>query len=277
MQVFDLPYPKSESRMEVFISSLATGVAAYVFLLIFQPFGTSSFSDARLIRILLPYFLIVFSGFYLVNVTQLQRAGRWNFGREILKTVFIVGVCAVLAYFYNTWWVSKVSVSLINFFYMLAYTFSVAVPICSVYILARFIYLSRPGKKDQNLRETSVGPVSVGLEDDSKPIPEIRINDFAVAEHDLLFIESTDNYCTFYYHCNSGISSVLIRTTLKAVLEQVKSADIVRCHRSFIVNLQMVKSAGGNAQGYRLVLQDRNFTVPVSRKYMSELRRVLDN
>ncbi|WP_442872813.1 LytR/AlgR family response regulator transcription factor [Bergeyella sp. RCAD1439] len=90
-------------------------------------------------------------------------------------------------------------------------------------------------------------------------------------------MESADNYCTFYYQDHFGIKKTLIRTTLKSILEQTQSEKILRSHRSFIINLKKVISIKGNAQGYKLRLQNCDYEVPVSRKYMEEVKSQLND
>lgn len=272
--IFDLSYPKSKSKKEVLISSILVGISAYLFLLVFQPFGTNSISDFKLVKILFPYSLIVFSAFYFVNLFSLKKIEKWNLGKEITKIIVIILLCSTLGYFYNSLIISKVQLSFLNFLYMFFYAFSIAVPICSIYVLARFIYLNH--KNNRSAAAASEKIASVEIVDNIISKNQIRINGFTINEDDLYFIESTDNYCTFYYWDNSGIKNILIRTTLKSTSEQIKSKNIIRCHRSFIVNLKKVKTVKGNAQGYKLKLENTDFEVSVSRKYMEDVKNILN-
>ncbi|SEK41944.1 LytR/AlgR family response regulator transcription factor [Parapedobacter koreensis] len=273
--IFDLSYPKSESKKEIFISSIFTGISVYLFLLVFQPFGTNTIPNLKLFKILFPYFFIVFTVFYLVNLFSLNILKEWNLGKETLKVTCIIFLCSVLGYLYNTLLISKVDLSFLNFVYMFLYTLSIAIPICSVYMLTRFIYLSNQNKKIAS--ELSEKITSKKVTDELTSENKIIINEFVVNENDLYFIESTDNYCTFYYEDNSEIKKILIRTTLKSTLEQIKSENILRCHRSFIVNLKKVKNIKGNAQGYKLKLKNIDVEVSVSRKYMEEVKNIVNN
>ncbi len=274
MTAFDFSYPKSESKKEILISSIFSGVSVYLFLLIFQPFGTNGISNLKLIQILFPYAIIVFSGFYFVNLVSIKKKTKeWNLRMEILKTTIIIFLCSLVGYFYNTLFISKVDLSLLNFGYMLFYAFSIAIPICSVYILARFIYLNKHYEKSASKLSKKLKPIELV----NKPTNQIIINDFRVQENDIYFIESADNYCTFYYQNNSEIKSILVRATLKSVLEQIKSENVLRCHRSFIVNLKKVKEIKGNAQGYKLKLENCDYEVSVSRNYAEKVKFKLNN
>ncbi|MEQ9561412.1 MAG: LytTR family DNA-binding domain-containing protein, partial [Woeseiaceae bacterium] len=60
----------------------------------------------------------------------------------------------------------------------------------------------------------------------------------SVALSDLLYLESQDNYVAVV-HTDKGIRrGTLIRSTLKRIETSLDEPMLVRCHRSFIVNLQ---------------------------------------
>ena len=53
-------------------------------------------------------------------------------------------------------------------------------------------------------------------------------------------------------------------------------SKIIRCHRAYIVNLNLVKHADGNAQGYKLSLPETDFQVPVSRAYIQKVLELFE-
>lgn len=82
---------------------------------------------------------------------------------------------------------------------------------------------------------------------------------------DLLYIESDDNYSTVHWKNGHGIEKKMLRVNLKNVEAQLDNGFIVRCHRSFIVNINSITHVGGNTNGYKLSIRDTEITVPVSR------------
>jgi DNA-binding LytR/AlgR family response regulator len=111
---------------------------------------------------------------------------------------------------------------------------------------------------------------------------------FTVAPANLLAIESSDNYCTIFYVQNHALAKELIRSSLSRLENQlpVKQSVVahsrldlidtlpgpfVRCHRSYVVNLDRVDRVLGNAQGYKLHLLNGQLMVPVARKYNDTL------
>ena len=63
----------------------------------------------------------------------------------------------------------------------------------------------------------------------------------SVAKENLLYIESADNYICIWYHKNDVLKKQLMRITMKEISEQLADSNIVRCHRSYMVNLDLVK------------------------------------
>ena len=65
------------------------------------------------------------------------------------------------------------------------------------------------------------------------------------------------------------LKKVTHRVTLLSFEIQLKEVfSLVRCHRSYMVNLNKVKNISGNAQGLKLELINHSEIIPVSRKYI---------
>lgn len=85
----------------------------------------------------------------------------------------------------------------------------------------------------------------------------------------LLYIESADNYATIYYLNKSRLSRFLIRNSLKWMEENLtKETPLVRCHRSYIVNIDKVKILKKIKGGLVLELDAESTPdIPVSKTY----------
>jgi hypothetical protein len=82
---------------------------------------------------------------------------------------------------------------------------------------------------------------------------------------DLLFIEADDNYSTVYWKEGQGIQKKLLRVNLKSIENQINNSFAIRCHRSYIVNVNAISNITGNTNGYKLQILDTEFFIPVSR------------
>ena len=89
---------------------------------------------------------------------------------------------------------------------------------------------------------------------------------------ELLYIESADNYSTVYYLRHDAVVKQMIRGSLKRFESQITFPFIIRCHRSYIVNLKQVNHIKGNAQGYKIEFKtELSDEIPVSRSYSKTL------
>ncbi|MDR3653859.1 MAG: LytTR family DNA-binding domain-containing protein [Paludibacter sp.] len=85
----------------------------------------------------------------------------------------------------------------------------------------------------------------------------------------LLYVDSADNYATIHYLNKSKLSHFLIRNSLKWMEENLTNeSPLVRCHRSYIVNLDKVKVLRKTKDGIFLELDAINTPdIPVSKTY----------
>ncbi|MBU0490114.1 MAG: LytTR family transcriptional regulator [Bacteroidetes bacterium] len=95
---------------------------------------------------------------------------------------------------------------------------------------------------------------------------ESSTGNFEFLLSEIIAIEASDNYCTFYLFKGEKLNKSMQRVSLKSISEQLDGEeDIFRCHRSFMVNLNFFEKIHGNAKGYRMKLANLDFEVPVSR------------
>jgi DNA-binding LytR/AlgR family response regulator len=91
----------------------------------------------------------------------------------------------------------------------------------------------------------------------------------SIVLENLLYVDSADNYATIHYLNKSKLSHFLIRNSLKWMEENLTLASpLVRCHRSYIVNLDKVKVLRKTKDGIFLELDAINTPdIPVSKTY----------
>jgi adenylate cyclase len=92
---------------------------------------------------------------------------------------------------------------------------------------------------------------------------------------DLLYIEAQDNYCNVFYHKEGKVATQLLRATLADLEKQLVHPEIVRCHRSYVVNRMVGFQLKGNSKKYYLT-SDRlpETEIPVSRSKGQALSEV---
>ncbi|HRW95326.1 MAG TPA: LytTR family DNA-binding domain-containing protein [Bacteroidales bacterium] len=94
----------------------------------------------------------------------------------------------------------------------------------------------------------------------------------SIKKDSLLYLEAADNYVSVWYLSKNGVTKYLIRNTLRQMEERFEHTSVVRCHRSFMVNLDQVKIAKRTRNGIVLDLgTDKVPDIPVSRTYAERI------
>jgi len=97
---------------------------------------------------------------------------------------------------------------------------------------------------------------------------------FSIQMDALFYIESDTNYITIFYSNQGKLEKYLMRSSLKTVLEQNKNDNLVRCHRSYIVNFEKVKLYKKDKEGGIIELSDDSLpSIPVSKSYIENVLR----
>ena len=139
-----------------------------------------------------------------------------------------------------------------------------------LYALFVFSVLLRQKSKElKEMRDSSV------IRDDraksNVPLPfydekgELKVT---IHKSNLLYIESADNYVYLWYINKETVSRLLIRNTLKTLEYQLAKTNIMRCHRSYMINLDhvsMIRKEKGNL--YAVFDVSDVVDIPVSGSY----------
>jgi hypothetical protein len=94
---------------------------------------------------------------------------------------------------------------------------------------------------------------------------------------DLLYLESSDNYVSIKYLQNAHPKSVLIRNTLRNIEKTFENSSLLRCHRSYIVNIKRVSMVRKEGVSMKLLIESpNNEIIPVSRGYQNTVKDYFD-
>ena len=99
---------------------------------------------------------------------------------------------------------------------------------------------------------------------------------FTLHPNHLLCIKSDGNYLEVFQYRENMLHKDVIRLTLQEAAQQLETIPrLLKTHRAYLVNLDRVTKATGNAQGYQLEVTHLPFTVPVTRKHLPAFREAL--
>jgi len=93
---------------------------------------------------------------------------------------------------------------------------------------------------------------------------------FSLLSGSVVLIESTDNYVTIYYLNDKNLRKFMLRNSLRQIASMLEKYRIVRCHRSYIVNLRYIKILKQTSKSIKLQIPALdNKIIPVSRTYLN--------
>jgi len=98
---------------------------------------------------------------------------------------------------------------------------------------------------------------------------------FSVRKDYILYLESADNYVTFFYQPESELKKEMVRTSMKKMEDLLLPYGLVRCHRSFMVNMENVQWMKKQGRNYLIKMKNCEMIIPVSRSYHSRLRSLI--
>lgn len=92
---------------------------------------------------------------------------------------------------------------------------------------------------------------------------------FSIKKDDLLYLEAADNYVIIHYLDNKKLAKYMIRNTLKRFEAELPNAGLVRCHRSYMVNMDNVKMIRKGKDGLIIGFESPvELSVPISKTYL---------
>ena len=99
---------------------------------------------------------------------------------------------------------------------------------------------------------------------------EMRLS---IRRENLVLIESADNYVCVHYLSDQKVKKTMVRNTLNRVSEHLQGTRIVRCHRSYMINLDHAQVLHRDKEGIFIELGIEGLpNIPVSRTYADNVR-----
>ena len=101
---------------------------------------------------------------------------------------------------------------------------------------------------------------------------------FSVKMENLLYLEASDNYVSIYYLNKEKVTRFMLRNSLKNLEEDLKGTELVRCHRSYMVNYEKVKVIRRGKDGVRLELDlPSAIDLPVTKTYLENVMKAFSH
>ena len=266
------PYYLNDDRKNTWLIA-GLSVFVTVFLIVLLPkewIWIKKFSLIGVVIFIVVYPTIVWAPKWFPNIVN---PDRWTVGKYLGYTVLqlmVIGIlCSVLTHALNfhptmTFWMNM------KYFFLDMMMYGTISIVLFTFILRNVmlknslrqaLHANAELNKIRNLPgRTDTGLIrnTVTIQSDTSETADLNV-------HDFIFAEASDNYSILYWQSDVGLQKKMLRVNLKSIEAQLNSADVVRCHRSYLVNTAMITAVEGNTNGYRLSLRHTDLTVPVSR------------
>lgn len=252
---------------------------ALLFINLYQPFNSSDWFPISDFEYFMYSSLLTLTGLMVVVIsrvimyfyTKKRTITYWHFALWILAEIFSMSIIYTYISFTldNTkdfWTVLNSSAQNTSLVLLLPYTIST--------LFFAWDEKNRQLKELKELSGTLSGSSPEDEEDETKKKNIVSFSDdkgeirLSIKKDTLLYIESADNYVYIWYMGKKGVTKFLLRNTLKSIEDKLSGTNIIRCHRSFIVNFDQVKVAKKTRTGIVLDLDIDNVPeIPVSKSY----------
>jgi len=263
--------------------ALMCSLCTVLVLFVFQPFGTyESQLSYKYLRLsgygFVTFFAVFFAG--MVEIELSKHKQKIPYYTQLIISLYVTIIALfnhsyfVVAIFNHWQWQNQ----MMFIFYVIALA---VFPITIMYLSEKRRFDSVASNNSRDIKSTieNANTEAPNLDVDTIDvhiIGENKTDILTLALTDIILIKSADNYCEIVIKKDTAVSISLLRISLSKALAQLPENQlIVRCHRSYGVNLSLVKASQGNANGLKLEMILGDITVPVSRSYVETIKQAL--
>lgn len=270
MQFYEKAIPEYLNRRGNIISLvLFTAAFALIFINVYAPFGADSYLKLSGIRLFLYSSFVILTGMLVVVVSRVimylySRNYSLNYWRYIvwviaeilvMSFVYCIYVKFILADERDFMNIFNASIKNTSLIILLPYT-----------ILWLFFSWKDKAVKLEELKETPREQQTGGMIPFRDEKGTLRLS---VHAEDLLYLEAADNYVSVHYLHRNKLQKFMVRNSMKSYEDQFSESNIIRCHRSFMVNLDKVDIIRKEKDGLHLELDTETpVSLLVSKTYI---------
>jgi hypothetical protein len=266
---FEKPFPWLDAPQRRIMLVVAGGLIIVFFMNYFMPYEQRfefNVSVSRYHWIIsgyaLPFIVVmILSQFGLRHIVCRYRYTLGWFGVLYLVEVLLLAIGFALWFCLNCGWYKLTLVKFLEEIPDAAMALILAYGIVIFSILLRKeLVLLAPG---------AINSLSVGDENPMVVIHDENGRDtFGVALKRLLYLQAADNYVIVSFREGTARETHLVRTTLKKVEHELRHPSLLRCHRSYMVNLLNVGTVIRSGASLKLSIAELdNASIPVSKNY----------
>lgn len=252
---------------------LFTAGFALLFLNVYTPFGVATWFEVSKPTLLLYASGVILAGVLVVAVSRILMYHHVKRGKRLLIWHYLVWVAAeilAMALFFTFF-----EIVILNDHRSFPDLLATSVQNTSLTLLLpyTFLWLWFAWRESKKTLSGIMDQPEIAAQ---RPMIHFRdekgVLRMSLKHSDLLYMQGSDNYVTVFYQAQEKLTRFMLRNTLRALEEELKDQAVIRCHRSWLVNIEKVKLIRREKEGLLLELDSTPpSTVPVSRTYMHDV------
>ena len=263
-KILNRSFPEGPDLKKNLIQKLVISLFVTLFLVFIRPFGidVSSESLPYLISIgLITFITSVVFDLIVIYILKIPYHGKkFTFKRWLILTLTLVVILTIVNYVYLSLLTGNGVQSLLR---IAGITFMIS--LFPIFFIGTMSLISAEKKNEKLASDIDTFELFTKVKQD-KFIFDIPI-------HSILFIEALQNYIQIVYIDESKkLCLKTERSTLKKAEELCQSTQLIKCHRSYIVNCANINRVTGNSQGLQCIIDGTEVQVPVSRSFISSFK-----
>ncbi len=257
-------------------SVLFIAVFSILFMLIYTPFSMAAWfnlTDERSMFVTIAFYIVAVATMIISKVGMF-----WAQRRICISTPIYVAWLLVEAFVITWLYLGFTRVILPETICTQQFTlrvFSCVVAILAIPYTIVSLYAAYRSQREENqlmrYREHLLGNNAAGSNLINLP-DENGVVKLTIDIESLYYIESQDNYVKIYYENEGSLHSYMLRSRTKSIESALANTSMLRCHRSYIVNVANINLVRNDKSSPVVILKHPDIKpIPVSKSYYERI------
>jgi len=268
IQYFETPFPRPKNNKTNAFWIFLIGILCSVFILIFKPFNIENTTGA-----LYEYLLLFSLGFLFSSSTYVWEFAipslfpnsfkKWTLGRAFIWYSLMMLFVGALMFLYKSYLAGFTNFTFKEYLFVCGRVFLISITV-SFFVLGLLNYV----------RKSKIASIA---SNESCFIKAQNDKEIQLYFHEILYIESDENYVDIHLLKNGVRKKEVIRSSLKNIENQLvyPISPIYRCHRKYLINFKYFEVVESSSRSMTIQLKGGENTIPVSKQYVTQIGKLL--
>jgi len=278
---YNLSSPISTNFKEITTDALLEFAFIFLFIFIFRPYVINNLSVNSVFQVALTsaFIFTFFTLAYHLATYKKINTNNWTYKKDsihYLKALTFVSVIFMVYAHYALHFIYASEITtVVNNFLVVGFLHVFAVGFLLYFILKCVAYINlEKCSSIQNATNTEL-QILTFFGKNKGEIIKTQVNN-------LIYIQATGHYIQFFLRDEKNTVEIkTIRNSINEIINTIKKHDIMfQCHRSYIINLDMVNCIEGNSQKATISLKGIKSKIPIARgkyKYFKKIYAFCEN